>query len=264
VTDVMDGLTDALTAASAILRARYGGALAISTKMSDLDLVTIADKESEAAIKALLAARFPTHAILAEESGGDRSEAAGEHRWIVDPLDGTTNFAHGFPMFSVSIAFERNGEVVAAGVENPFYGERFLAEQGAGATLNEKPIHVSSTNGLSTSLTVTGFPYDRRERLDHYLAILGEFLKRAHGVLRIGSAALDLCAVASGRVDVFWEEHLAPWDTAAGALIVTEAGGRVTTFDGGRFDPFGKAVLATNRAVHDEAIAAIASVTRWS
>lgn len=221
--------------------------------------MTVADRESEAAIQAVVRGAFPSHGILAEESG---RVSEGEYTWIIDPLDGTTNFAHGFPLFSISIGVLRGGEPVAAGVFNPFYREQFLAERGGGAFLNGERIQVSTVETLRDSLMVTGFPYDRRERLDHYLAGWSGFLHRAQGVLRLGSAALDLCSIACGRLEGFWEEKLNAWDTTAGWLIVEEAGGKVTNFAGEKFNPFGPCLLATNGAVHDECLEVIRAA--WS
>lgn len=250
-------IEEALDAARAVLLGRYRAIPGVERKSSDLDLVTVADRESEEAIKRVLAARLPSYAVLAEESATAREPARG-FRFLVDPLDGTTNFAHGMPLFAISIALEHDGVVVAAGIENPVYRERFLAERGAGATLNGERLAVSKAEALGESLLVTGFPYDRRERMAHYLGHVGAFLMQAHGVLRLGSAALDLCAVAAGRLDGFWEEHLAPWDTAAGLLMVEEAGGRVTTFDGGAYTPFAPSILATNGAIHDACVRVLA------
>ncbi|MCU0682066.1 MAG: inositol monophosphatase [Polyangiaceae bacterium] len=249
-------LRAALDTAGAVLMRHYGAVDRVDEKGA-IDLVTQADRESEAAIKALIREHFPDHAIVAEESG---AEGAGRVRWVVDPLDGTTNFAHSFPVFSVSIAVEVDGRAVAAGVLNPFAKERFLAFEGQGATLNGRRIRPSIARPLARSLVASGFPYDRRERADHYLAYWKAFLDRCHGVLRLGSAALDLCSVACGRLDAFWEERLQAWDTAAGAFIVTEAGGRVSTYEGGRFVPGGPNVLASNGLVHDECVALLGEV----
>ena len=246
----------ALDAAGAVLMCHYGAVERFDEK-SAIDLVTQADRESEAAIKALIRGHFPDHAIVAEESG---AEGAGRVRWVVDPLDGTTNFAHSFPVFAVSIAVECDGRTVAAGVENPFARERFVAFEGRGATLNGRRIRPSAAPALERSLVASGFPYDRRERADHYLAHWKAFLGRCHGVLRLGSAALALCSVACGRLDAFWEERLQPWDTAAGALIVAEAGGRVSTYAGGPFRPGDPTVLASNGLVHDECVALLGEI----
>ncbi|MGI8908661.1 MAG: inositol monophosphatase family protein [Candidatus Sumerlaeaceae bacterium] len=253
MSDLQQTLQEALQVAGNVLMRHYGRLEAIGRK-GEIDLVTIADRESEAAIKELICARFPSHAIIAEESG----EVSGdEFTWIIDPLDGTTNFAHSFPLFSISIAVLCRHEAAVAGVYNPFYRELYMAQRGSGATLNGEPIQVSKVASLRDSLMVTGFPYDRRERMDHYLAGMRQFLDRSQGVLRLGSAALDLCAVACGRLEGFWEEKLNAWDTAAGWLIVEEAGGRVSNFTGGHFDPFGAQVLATNGLVHEECIDAL-------
>ena len=248
--DVIETIELALEAGSVALRARFGALKDgdIANK-GEIDLVTIADRESEAAVLAILRSRHPEHAVLAEESGGDRGRRDGG-RFIVDPLDGTTNFSHGVPLVSVSIALEVDGVIVAGGVESPILGERFLAERGSGATLNGRRIAVSRTPALERALLVTGFPYDRRARIDHYLAPFRAFMMRAQGVLRLGSAALDLASVACGRLDAFWEEGLGPWDTAAGMLLVEEAGGRVSDYRGGPFSPFGRETLASNGSIH--------------
>jgi myo-inositol-1(or 4)-monophosphatase len=231
--------------------------ISIANKSNVIDLVTEADRESEAAVIEVLRRAFPTHAILAEESGvsGDSSE----HRWIIDPLDGTTNFAHGYPQFCISIAYERRGRLQSAVVFDAFKREMFVAHRGRGARLNGRPIRVTRTPTLANSLLVTGFPYDRRERRRYYLTFWEAFMMRTHGVRRTGSAALDLAWVACGRVDAFWEFGLKPWDVAAGALLVDEAGGRVTNMDGSRLDLAGAQILASNRRVHREMIDTIAA-----
>lgn len=260
--ELMEVLNRALDEGGAALMKHYGALERVEEKDSSINLVTAADREAEERIKAVIRAAFPSHEILAEESGADVSGKESGIRWIVDPLDGTTNFAHSFPLFAVSIAVEQDGEIVAAGVENPFYRERFLAGKGSGATLNGQPIHVSGAKSVSQSLMVTGFPYDRRERPDHYLAAWKEFLLRAHGVLRLGSAALDLCFVAAGRLDGFWEEKLNPWDTAAGWLILEEAGGRVTSHAGEPYSPYGPTILASNGAIHAECVQILSEAWR--
>jgi len=219
-------------------------------KSNPLDLVTEADREAEAAVIKIIRKAFPSHAILAEESGA--SAGASEHRWIIDPLDGTTNFAHGFPAFCVSIAYEHRGRVQVGVVFDAFHRELFTARRGKGAQLNGKPIHVSKSKALATSLLATGFPYDRRERRRFYLCFWEDMMTRVQGVRRAGSAALDLASVASGRLDGFWEFGLKPWDVAAGSLLVSEAGGTVTNMDGTPFDLAGAQLLATNRRIHKE------------
>ena len=220
----------------------------VTRKTNAIDLVTEADHESERAVIGALTRAFPEHAILAEESGANQQRS--EHRWIVDPLDGTTNFAHGFPQFCVSIAYERRGRVELAVVFDALKRELFFAARSRGARLNGRPIRVSATPSLDRALLATGFPYDRRERRNFYFTFWEAFMMRTQGVRRTGSAALDLCYVACGRVDAFWEFGLRPWDVAAGALIVSEAGGRVTNMDGSVLDMNGRKILASNGLLH--------------
>lgn len=220
----------------------------VTRKTNAIDLVTEADHESERAVIQTLSRAFPEHAILAEESGANAQQS--EHRWIIDPLDGTTNFAHGFPQFCVSIAYERRGRVELAVVFDALKRELFVAARGRGARLNARPIHVSVTPSLDGALLATGFPYDRRERRNFYFTFWEAFMMRTQGVRRTGSAALDLCYVACGRVDAFWEFGLRPWDVAAGALIVAEAGGRVTNMDGAALDFEARNILASNGRLH--------------
>jgi myo-inositol-1(or 4)-monophosphatase len=229
----------------------------IERKSSGIDLVTDVDRASERAILEVIGRAFPSHAVVAEESGahGDSAE-----RWLVDPVDGTTNFAHGYPQVAISIAHQRDGRTDLGLVLDPLRGETFCARRGGGATLDGRPIRVSAAARLEDALLATGFPYDRRRHADFYLEFFKAFMMRSHGIRRAGSAALDLCFVAAGRVDGFWEWNLEAWDVAAGALIVEEAGGRVGDFRGGAFDPFARQVLATNGALHEsmrEVIAAI-------
>ncbi len=220
----------------------------VTRKSNAIDLVTEADHESERAVIGALTRSFPDHAILAEESGA--SERRSEHRWIIDPLDGTTNFAHGFPQFCVSIAYERRGRVELAVVFDAFKRELFFAARARGARLNGRRIRASATPALERALLATGFPYDRRERRNFYFTFWEAFMMRTQGVRRTGSAALDLCYVACGRVDAFWEFGLRPWDVAAGALIVSEAGGRATNMDGSALDIDGRNILASNGRLH--------------
>lgn len=247
--DVLSTFELAADRARELLLVHYERGVAVETKGSAIDLVTLADKEVERAILDILASRHPGVAVLAEESARARGQVSGA-RFVVDPLDGTTNFAHGVPFFSVSLAYEIDGAPVAATVDAPWLRERYVAERGGGATRNGRKMSVSATHTLGESLLVTGFPYDRREQIDRYLGLWRRALLSAHGVLRLGSAALDLCQVAAGRLDGFWEEKLAPWDTAAGVLIVEEAGGRVTTLDGSPYNPYASSVLATNGLIH--------------
>ena len=214
------------------------------------NLVTAADLESQRTIRSLLARRFPRHGFIAEEKG-KRHRA--EYTWIVDPLDGTTNYAHGYPVACVSIGLLRGEEAVLGGVHDPFRGETFAAERGRGARLNGRPMRVTKVAALEESLLVTGFPYDRAERADYYVRFYSRFMKRAHDIRRSGSAALDQAWVAAGRLDGFWEFKLAPWDVAAGKLLVEEAGGKVTDFKGrpwSRLEDYGRQTLATNGLLH--------------
>jgi myo-inositol-1(or 4)-monophosphatase len=224
----------------------------VARKSNAIDLVTEADREAETAAIGVLQRAFPAHAVLAEESGATASIS--EHRWIIDPLDGTTNFAHGYPQFCVAIAYERRGKLQAAVIFDALRREMFVARRGGGARLNGKPIHVTRTPKLEAALLVTGFPYDRRERRRFYLAFWEAFMLRTHGVRRSGSAALDLAWVACGRSDGFWEFGLKPWDVASGSLLVEEAGGRVSNMDGSPLDLAGGQIIASNGRIHQEMI----------
>jgi myo-inositol-1(or 4)-monophosphatase len=214
----------------------------------EADLVTAADRASEKLIRARIAEKFPGHDVLGEEQG--LSDKGSDYRWYVDPLDGTTNFAHGYPVFCVSLALEYKGERVAGVVYDPTRDEMFAAEKGSGAQLNEKPIRVSETAVLKECLLATGFPSHKRHQNPN-IYFYHQITQHTHGVRRAGSAALDLCCVASGRFDGFWEFNLNPWDTAAGALIVQEAGGKVTRFDGSPFLLDSRETLASNGIVHE-------------
>ncbi len=231
-----------------ILVAEMNRPLHISYK-GDVDLVTQADRRSEKAVVARLRARFPDHAIVAEEGGG--VETSSSYRWFIDPLDGTTNFAHGYPCFAVSVGLEDSGELIAAVIYQPVTRELFTAAKGEGAYLNQKRIQVSKIDRLATSLLVTGFPSVKRTQNPniHYY---WDFSLRSHGVRRDGSAAMDLASVACGRFDGFWEFGLHPWDTAAGVLLVREAGGVVTTFGGEQYRPGDRETVASNGLVHDQ------------
>jgi myo-inositol-1(or 4)-monophosphatase len=235
--------------AGKLLMKSFAARLAFEYK-GDVDLVTEADRASERLIVERLRARWPQHGIVGEE--GTRTDPGADYRWYVDPLDGTTNFAHGFPVFCVSIALVRNEEQIEAGVlYDPTRDEMFSAERGDGATLNGIPIHVSTTARLAESLLGTGFPSHKRHGNPN-IHFYHQITLRSHGVRRAGSAALDLASVACGRYDGFWEFNLNPWDTAAGVLLVEEAGGRVTRFDGSPFRLDSREVLATNGIIHKE------------
>ena len=247
---------EAARRAGTVLAERFSRTRTIETKGSSLDLVTDADRASEQVLLAFLRERHPGHAVLAEESGA--SGAAGGHRWIVDPLDGTTNYAHGLPHFSVSVAVEGpDGAVLAGAVYDPTREELFSAARGQGATLDGAPLRTSGADLLDRALLVSGFPYDLRERPQFPIALFTHFLTRSRGVRRFGSAALDLAYVASGRFDGYFETSLKPWDSAAGALLVTEAGGAVTHFDGAAFTPMRHDVVAAGRALHPELLAEV-------
>ena len=214
----------------------------------DVDLVTEADRASEALITRRIRERWPGHNIMGEE--GTRTEQGSEYRWYVDPLDGTTNFAHSYPVFCVSLGVEYRNQRVAAAVFDPTRNEMFTAEKGGGAFLNGEPIRVSSVSNLAECLVATGFPSHKRHKNPN-IFFYHQITLKTHGVRRAGSAALDLCNVACGRFDGFWEFNLNPWDTAAGVLIVEEAGGRVTRFDGQPFRIDSQETLASNGRVHE-------------
>ncbi len=229
--------------AGAILLQGYGTVHAPEHK-GVIDLVTEFDRRSETLLLARIRERFPDHAILAEESGmHDRSS---RFRWMIDPLDGTTNFAHNYPFFCVSIGVECDGELVAGAVYDPTRDELFAAARGAGATRNGAPIHVSAIARIEDALLVSGFPYTVRENPEAIMPLFQAFLVRAQGVRRDGSAALNLCYVACGRFDGFWERHLSAWDMAAGVLMVREAGGTVTNMEGEAFAVDRREIIASN------------------
>jgi myo-inositol-1(or 4)-monophosphatase len=222
------------------------------------NLVTDVDKASEAMILEILRADFPDDSVLAEEGGGTQNQSP--RRWLIDPLDGTTNFAHSYPFFAVSIALEVDGEVVVGVVFNPISHELFSAQKGKGAFLNDQPMQVSNVPVLNESLLATGFPPDSGNSLQNNIAAFAEVTHRCHGVRRDGSAALDLCYVASGRLDGFWELKLAPWDIGAGSLIVREAGGMTTDVDGTPLKLSTGHILATNGKIHNEVMKVLESV----
>ena len=227
-------------------------------KKGEIDLVTEVDFECERMCRNVIAERFPDHDVLAEELSSDPpAPRRSRHRWIFDPLDGTTNYAHGLPIFCASLGLEIDGRIAVGAVFDPTRQELFTAERGEGAYLNGRALAVSDTTTLLDSLLVTGFPYDVQARGADLVAMFGCFLGRARAVRRLGSAALDLCYVAAGRFEAFWEQHLKPWDVAAGALIVEEAGGRVTGMDGAPFDLAAAHLVASNGRVHDQVLAVI-------
>ena len=249
--DFLPFITDVAKEAGALLMRHFRARVSIEYK-GDADLVTVADRESEALIVGRIREKFPQHNILGEE--GTRSESGSEFRWYIDPLDGTTNFAHGFPVFCVSIALEHEGRRIAGVLYDPTRDELFAAEKGGGATLNGRPIHVSKVAKLNEALVATGFPSHKRHKNPN-IHFYHQITLRTHGVRRAGSAALDLASVACGRVDGFWEFNLNPWDTAAGVLLVEEAGGKVTDLSGGAFDIASREVCASNGVLHPALLA---------
>ena len=228
--------------------ASFGADLHVEKK-GPIDLVTAVDLAVERMFRAMIAERFPDHQVVAEELGGNEPVRA-RHCWVFDPLDGTTNYAHRLPVFCASLALEIDGVAQVAAVYDPSRKELFTAERGGGAYLNGRPMRVSSASGLIDALLVTGFPYQVHETADALVSLFAAFLARAQAVRRLGSAALDLCYVAAGRFDGFWEQHLKPWDMAAGALLVEEAGGRLSGMDGAPFDPRRGQVVAANPVMH--------------
>jgi len=237
--------------AARVLKSRFGNVSQVRKKDA-VEIVTEADTESEKEIIAAIQAKFPDHAILSEESG--LQEGTDEYRWIIDPLDGTVNFAHNVPIFSISIALAHRGQPVLGIVLNPVDGELYSAVRGHGVQLNGRPIRVSSTQALSDSLLLTGFPYNIHEVFEPAMIRCGNCLKASQAVRRLGSAALDLCYVACGRFEAFWEQCLKPWDTAAGVLIAAEAGAQVTTFSNRPYLLGDAELLATNGHIHEEMI----------
>jgi len=214
----------------------------------EINLVTEVDLLCEQEVIRRIQGAFPGHAFLAEESGATKGDA--DHLWIIDPLDGTVNYAHGYPCYCVSIGYQHKGEVVAGVVYNPCLDELFVAEKGQGATLNGKPIAVSATTELKQSLLATGFAYDINESSDNNLDHFQHFIKACQAIRRPGSAAMDLCYTAMGRFEGFWELKLHPWDYAAGWLMIEEAGGKATRFDGSPFQMGDRSILASNSHIH--------------
>lgn len=263
----LDIATEAVMAAGAILQQHWGKLGEIEEKERAGDLVTEADKASENAILEILRRHLPNHRILAEESGYS-GEEGNEYLWAIDPLDGTTNYAHGYPLAVVSVGLLMGGIPQVGAVYNPFRQELFQAARGLGATLNRHPIHVSSTQELSKSLLVTGFAYDRRETVDNNYAEFCCLTHLTQGVRRSGSAALDLTDVACGRLDGYWERGIKPWDIVAGTVILEEAGGKVTAYDGTPLILESGRILATNSHLHgslSQALLAVAAKRqKWS
>jgi myo-inositol-1(or 4)-monophosphatase len=245
----LDIATEAALAGGAKLSAHWGKLDAVEEKGRSGDLVTIADKEAEAAVLDVMQRHLPDHAILAEESG-QLGEDRGGYLWAIDPLDGTTNYAHQYPFSATSIGLLYDGVPLVGVVYDPFHEDLFRAAKGLGATRNRQPIHVSATAALKDSLLVTGFAYDRRETADNNYAEFCRFTHLTQGVRRGGAASLDLAYVACGRLDGYWERGLSPWDLAAGVVLVEEAGGRVTAYDDSPFQIRSGRILASNGPLH--------------
>lgn len=244
---------EAAEEAAKILREGYNTDFEIKHKKEYSDLVTAIDKKSEAKIIEVIHKHFPSHNVLGEEGGNLNMES--DHIWIVDPIDGTVNFAHSVPIFCVSIALEIKKEVKLGIVYNPMFNEKFWAEKGKGAFLNGKKIKVSEIDSLKDSILVTGFPYGAKDNSDHCIDHFVNFIKLGLPIRRLGSAALDVCYLAAGRFDGFWEVSLNAWDVAAAYLILLESGGKATNFKGGEYSIYDKQILATNgRQLHKEMI----------
>lgn len=233
----------------------FNGEFKVSNKEGVNNLVTEADHAAEKAIMTIIKSQYPDHQILAEETGEIIQES--DYKWIIDPIDGTVNFAHGIPLNCVSIGLEHKGGIIMGAVYNPHLNEFFFAEKGKGATLNDQPIHVSNETEAVKACLVTGFPYTYINMSNGPLEIFDRFIRKGVPVRRLGSAAIDLCWVAAGRFDGFYEHKLEPWDSAAGFLMVEEAGGKVTDFAGEPFSVYQHRVLATNGKIHDEMLAVI-------
>ena len=236
--------------AGEIAREGFGTNFNVEYKTNSADLVTEYDKKCEVAIVNFIQKEFPAHSILAEESG--ESENKSEYRWVIDPIDGTTNFAHGLPIFSVSIGVQKNGKTICGVVNDVMMNSIYSAELGGGAFRNSQKIKVSSNEDMSKSVLVTGFPYDIKNHVPRITDKFAEFLVSSRAVRRLGSAAIDLCYVAAGVFDGFWEMKLHPWDYCAGKLILEEAGGKLTNFKGDDIDIFSEEILASNGKIHKQ------------
>ena len=246
MTKELEAAISAANEAGGVLREGFGWQHSVKYK-GEVDLVTEVDEQAERMIKEILLGAFPAYGMLAEESAKVFGQE--DARWIVDPLDGTTNYAHGLPIFAVSIALERAGELVLGVVYDPMREETYVAERGGGATLNDESIRVSDTDEPIRALIATGFPYDRA-KMSAALGLFGRFVALSRGMRRLGSTALDLCYVASGRLDGYYERGIWAWDIAAGSLILEEAGGKVTNYRGGKLNLGDREIVASNDALH--------------
>jgi len=236
-----------------------GGNLEIARK-GEVDLVTQVDLALQEMMVEAIHQRYPDHSILGEEGTEEKKAKEGEYIWLIDPLDGTTNYVHGYPVFCVSVALAYGGDVLAGTIYDPLHNELFYAEKGKGAVLNDRAIAVSRTDRLISSLLSTGFPYERATLPNNNLAQFNRVIARIQGVRRSGSVALDLAYVAAGRLDGHWELHVKPWDTGTGGLLIEEAGGRITNGRGGPWNPFEGYIVATNGKIHDELLALLMEV----
>ena len=257
MTDLKEVLLEAIKESGAIIQQYFQGQFTVESKegINVNNLVTEVDNLSEDKIISIIKKYCPTHSIISEESGEEKQDS--EYQWIIDPIDGTVNFAHGIPICCVSIGLKKGDDLIYGCVYNPMMNELFFAEKGKGATLNGNPISVSKKSDFTKACLVTGFPYKWPDTREHPIKVFERFVMEGLPVRRLGSAAIDLCWVACGRFDGFWEYNLSSWDVAAGYLIVEEAGGRITNFDGDKYSVFDKQTLATNGLIHEEMLGLI-------
>jgi len=248
--NIYDFTEEIIEKASKIILKNYKKIRNISYKKGDSNLVTNVDKEVEALIIKEIISRYPNHSIIAEESGLRKKDP--NYQWFIDPIDGTTNFAHSYPFFCISIAFMKNNILEFGLIKDPLTNELYSARKNKGARLNGKPVFVSKTKKLNESLLITGFPYDKKTSRMNNLKNFCNLTLATHGVRRDGAAALDLCFIASGKADGYWELKLSPWDVAAGVLILEEAGGKITGFKGEKYNVYNKQIVATNGLIHKE------------
>lgn len=255
--EIREVLLEAANAGGAVIEHYFRGVFKIENKTTVNDLVTEVDKRAESVIIDTIKKKFPTHSVISEEVGEIMQDS--DYDWIIDPIDGTVNFAHGIPICCVSIGVRHKGVMILGAVYNPIMKELFFAERGKGAFLNDEPISVSKKSDFKKACLVTGFPYKWPKSYEHPIKVFERFIMEGLPVRRLGSAAIDLCWVACGRFDGFWEYNLNPWDIAAGYLIVEEAGGKITNFDGDPYNVNDKETLATNGIIHDAMLKLIRS-----